>query len=87
MIVFRNFDAGTFRNGGDGNSLEAWNGGRAVKVDSLADLAELDARSRAIEATTKGDVLILSIDEDGETIEIALDGLGAAFRAAEPDLF
>lgn len=87
VIVFRNFDAGAFRNGGDGNPLEAWNGGRAVKVDSLNDLWELDARSQTIDATTKGDLLILRIVEDGETVEVALKGLGAAFRAAEPDLF
>ena len=87
VLVFHDFASGAFRNRSDGNALDAWDNGRSAEADSARDLQEIAAASPAVSATTRGDLLVLRIEQGGEATEIALEGLGAEFRAAEPDLF
>jgi hypothetical protein len=79
-LVLTHFDAGTFRGHADSNYLAAALGGDYVKIDSLADLRELNSASPNVSVHTSGDTLILDIAQKGQAdhvIEIA--GIGHAY--------
>lgn len=76
-IVLKDFDAGTFVNGNDGNALAVSNNGRAVTIDSRADVEEIIARSRDVSTKVEGDdTLVLRIAQDDGTLALRLVNLG-----------
>jgi hypothetical protein len=87
-IVLRGFDTGSFAGKTGGNKLIVYDGGASVKLDSALDLQELVAFSRDVSARTSGDAVILRIEQNRGTAELALADLAGDFRAADqPDLF
>jgi hypothetical protein len=74
ILVFRNFSAGAFDATRGGNPIEVWKDGRAVKIDSIADLHELDAASNAVSVSSRGDQTIVDIDGPRD-VSIVLDGI------------
>ncbi|WP_424930028.1 right-handed parallel beta-helix repeat-containing protein [Amaricoccus tamworthensis] len=76
-IVLRDFDAGTFVNGNDGNALAVSDGGRDVTIDSRADVEEIIARSSDVRTKVEGDdTLVLRISQDDGTMALRLVNLG-----------
>jgi parallel beta-helix repeat protein len=78
-VVLTHFDAGTFRGHGGGNYLAASLEGNYVKIDSLADLRELDSASSKVKIHTDGDTLVLDIAQKGADHVIELAGLGHVY--------
>lgn len=81
-ISLAHFGSGTFANGGD-TSLQVFDGGAAVLIDSVADLHALAASSGdTVSFARKGStsVLIMTIDDgSGQIQQIAMTGLADAF--------
>ena len=86
-LIFRNFGSDSFEAIRGGNRIDVWNDGRAVKIDSVLDLQELDAASNAVSVSSRGADVVVDIDGPRD-VSIVIDGIGSAFRAADlPDLF
>lgn len=80
-IVFNFFEADTFRQISDGNPVDVFNGGRAVKIDDVKDLVEIVQHSADVTAVVRFDNLILEIDQDRGDGQIRLIGLGHEYDA------
>lgn len=88
VIVFNNYDAGTFKQVWGGNKLNVTTDGIYAKLDSLVDVQELVHASAAVTATVSNDTLTLSIEQAGGTHTIVLDGLGQEYQSTyDPLLF
>ena len=78
-LVLRHFDAGTFEALAGGNPLQVSAAGTFAKIDSLADLRELDQASSKVSVHSDGDTLVLDIAQKGADHAIELAGLGHAY--------
>jgi hypothetical protein len=78
-LTFLRYDAGTFKAFGGGNPLEANRNGDYVKLDSIADLKELDQASGDVSLGRSGDTVTLSIDQGSATHRVVLEHLADAF--------
>lgn len=87
LLVLKNFARGTFVGAADDNPLWIWERGSAVKIDSIADLAELDLRSRAVDVSLEGEMLFLEIWQGRQSFDIALIALDGQMLAQAADLF
>lgn len=88
-IYLHGFDAGVFQGVTGGNSLEIWEHGGAVRIDSALDLQELSDISPLVTGrTNKAGTLTLIITESDGQLQIELPGMAAAWAAADrPDLY
>ena len=75
------YDAGTFDDVRGGNLVHDNASGTYVKIDSLTDIAELDASSHAVTAHVSGDDLQVTIEQDSGTLDLVLAGLGREYQA------
>ena len=88
VILFAGYEGGTFQGKAGGNALQVSADGKWAKLDSVADIAELAARSGDVDAWTRDDDLFLRIRQDRGAETITLDGLAGEFRAAnDADFF
>lgn len=89
VLVLRDFAPGTFVRKSGGNPVNVWDEGRSVRIDDALDIHELAAMSSRVTATVRADdAVALAVAYDGGVAEVLIEGLGAAFRAADqPDLF
>jgi hypothetical protein len=79
-MTLHKFAVGTFHDHAGGNYLQVSPDGAYAKIDSLADLRELDQASSKVSIHTSGDTLVLDIAQKGvadHVIELA--GLGHAY--------
>jgi parallel beta-helix repeat protein len=74
------YDAGTFEDVRGGNVVHNNTAGDYVKIDSLTDIAEIAASSKAVDAHVSGDDLVISIDQQAGTLDIVLAGLGQDYQ-------
>lgn len=81
-LVLSHFERGTFQGISDENALAIWDNSRAVRIDALADVRELDRASSDVTVDVSDDTLILQIQQDDGLARIALDGHGHAYEAA-----
>ncbi len=72
-----------------GNSLEIWEHGGAVRIDSALDLQELaDISPLVTGRTNRAGTLTLIITESDGQLQIEMPGMAAAWAAADrPDLY
>lgn len=73
-IVLNGFGRNTFDDDRGGNPLAVRGDGRAVVLDSAADVRELVSASRAVTLERKGGDPVLDIEQNGRNYEIRLDG-------------
>jgi parallel beta-helix repeat protein len=78
-LVLQEFDRGTFHDQAGGNPLVVKFDGMLTKIDSLADLRELDKASPKVSIHTSGDTLVLDIDQKAGHHVLDLAGLGHAY--------
>jgi parallel beta-helix repeat protein len=75
-IILNKFDAGTFNDVGGGNIVENNAEETYVRIDSLADIREIDAASKDVSALSQADgTLVLRVEQDQGTLDIVLPGL------------
>lgn len=89
-IVFIRYDAGTFRAVTGGNKLQNSADGTYVRLDSLLDVQELVAASKAVSAVANrsADTLTLSVAQKDGVQTVVLDGHGKAYLDSyDPGLF
>jgi len=89
-IILSNFDNGTFRHYAGDNAMAINADRNWVKLDSLVDLQELVTASPDVQALfqTTNDTLVMRIVQDDGTLDIALPGYAAAYKATfDTDLF
>ena len=88
-IYLHGFDPGVFQGVTGGNSLEIWEHGGAVRIDSALDLQELSDISPLVTGrTNRAGTLTLIITESDGQLQIELPGMAAAWAAADrPDLY
>ncbi len=84
MLIFGNYDSGTFRGSPGGNRLIVTRDGKLVKIDAVDDLVEVVSASAAVSARveTANDTLVLEIDNARGDHLIALQGYGRAYLEA-----
>jgi hypothetical protein len=75
-ITLGKYDAHTFEDVVGGNAVGNSADGTYVKIDSLTDLQELVASSKALSASVSGDDLRIDIDQASGVHHIELAGLG-----------
>jgi len=78
-LALRHFDAGTFEGIKGGNHLQVSADGSFAKIDSFADLRELDRASSKVAVHADGDTLVIDIDQKGADHTIELAGLGHVY--------
>jgi len=78
-LALIHYDAGTFHGKAGGNYLAASLDGTFVKIDSYADLRELDQASSKVSVHADGDTLVIDIDQKGADHTIELAGLGHVY--------
>jgi hypothetical protein len=81
VVVLSNYESGTFGQVKGGNELVVDAAGAYAKLDSLADIKELDQASKAVSAKVSGDTLILDIAQAHGTHHLELAGLGHDYLA------
>ena len=86
VLKLGRYDAGTFADTHGGNVVENSVDGSYVKIDSLADIAEIAAASEAVSAEVSGDDLRVTITQDSGTLDLVLEGLGADYQSGQDDL-
>ncbi len=75
-IILSNYEDDTFHNIRDSNPLVVSSDGDYAKIDSLADLKELDKASSAVTTSVDDDTLIIDIVQSSGTHHLQLSGLG-----------
>jgi hypothetical protein len=78
-LALIHYDAGTFHGHAGGNYLAAALDGTFAKIDSFADLRELDQASSKVSVHADGDTLVIDIDQKGADHAIELAGLGHVY--------
>lgn len=88
LLIFRDFDFGTFKDIRGGNIVTGSKTGDLVFVNSVADLRELVTASSGIQAKAGDcpDSLLLEIDQENGAQTVIVDGVGTDFFAGQ-DLF
>ncbi len=81
IVILSNYQDKTFAGIKGGNELVVDTGGNYAKLDSLADIKELDQASSAVSTKVSGDTLILDITQSTGTHHIQLAGLGHDYLA------
>lgn len=88
IIVFRNFEAGTFSSIRGGNRVDVFDNGKGVKLDSALDLHEVAAASKLFTAVEIGDDVTLTIKQTRGYVQLTFDDLRDDFlHSHHPDLF
>lgn len=80
VIKLGRYDVGTFEDMVGGNPVQNNVSGSYVRIDSLADIAELDQYSSAVSASVSGNDLTVTITQDRGTLDLVLAGLGNAYQ-------
>lgn len=80
-IVFTSYDRNTFEDFSGGNLVSNNRTGTYVKIDSLADIRELDRASDDVGVRVRGDTLVLTIDQEDGTHQVSMAGLGDSYDA------
>ena len=77
VLIFHDYQSGTFKQVSGGNPLQVSTGGTWAKLDSIADLKELDKASPevSIAVNKAADTVTLVIDQGTIVHKIAMDGL------------
>lgn len=88
-IYLHGFDQNVFQGVTGGNSLEIWEHGGAVRLDSALDLQELSDISPLVTGRTNSAGMLTLVINDGHgQLQIELPGMAAAWAAANhPDLY
>lgn len=85
VLKLGRYDADTFGDLRGGNIVENSKDGSYVKIDSLTDIAELDAHSHAVSAHVTGDDLTVTITQESGTLDLVLAGLGQEYQNSYDD--
>ena len=89
-IILSNFDNGTFRHYAGDNVVTVNADRNWVRIDSLTDIQELVTASPDVKAVfqTTNNTLVMRIEQDDGTLDIAMPGYAAAYKATfNDDLF
>ena len=89
-IILSNFDGGTFRHYGGDNVSGVNTEGTYLRINSLVDIQEVITASPDVSTVfqTTNDTLVMRIAQDDGTLDIALPGFAAAYKATfDTDLF